>query len=133
MFTGFSSLSAQTGELRVEVVGIKHGEGQIGVSVFSAAEGFPGKHEKALYNTVVPSAEGTVTVTFPDVPAGRYAISVMHDENGNTSLDTNLFGIPKEGWSVSNNVPARFGPPKFDEAVVSFQPGNPPIRITMRY
>jgi uncharacterized protein (DUF2141 family) len=28
----------------------------------------------------------------------HYAIAVIHDENRNGELDTNMFGIPKEGY-----------------------------------
>jgi uncharacterized protein (DUF2141 family) len=35
---------------------------------------------------------------FSDIKPGNYAIAVIHDENRNGELDTNMFGIPKEGW-----------------------------------
>jgi uncharacterized protein (DUF2141 family) len=34
---------------------------------------------------------------FSDIKPGNYAIAVIHDENRN-ELDTNMFGIPKEGY-----------------------------------
>jgi uncharacterized protein (DUF2141 family) len=35
---------------------------------------------------------------FSDIKPGKYAIAVIHDENCNGKLDTNMFGIPKEGY-----------------------------------
>jgi uncharacterized protein (DUF2141 family) len=35
---------------------------------------------------------------FSDIKPGNYAIAVIHDENRNGELDTNMFGIPKEGY-----------------------------------
>jgi uncharacterized protein (DUF2141 family) len=32
------------------------------------------------------------------IKPGKYAIAVIHDENCNGKLDTNMFGIPKEGY-----------------------------------
>jgi uncharacterized protein (DUF2141 family) len=49
--------------------------------------------------------------------SGKYAISVMNDQNGNKILDKNLIGIPKEEWGVSNNVRPNLRAPKFEEAV----------------
>ena len=42
-----------------------------------------------------------------------------HDENDNKKLDTNLIGIPKEGFGYSKDAMGRFGPPKFDDAVLT--------------
>jgi uncharacterized protein (DUF2141 family) len=56
-----------------------------------------------------------------DLPAGRYAVSLIHDENGNGKLDTTL-GIPREGFAFSRNPAIRFGPPRYDE--VSFPVGE---------
>jgi uncharacterized protein (DUF2141 family) len=35
---------------------------------------------------------------FSDIKPGKYAIAVIHDENCNGELDSNLFGIPTEGY-----------------------------------
>lgn len=55
------------------------------------------------------------TFTFEDMPMGRYAIQVFHDENGNGDLDTGAFGIPNERYGFSNNAVANFGPPALEE------------------
>lgn len=52
---------------------------------------------------------------FEGVPAGRYALSIIHDENGNGKLDT-FAKIPREGYGFSGNPAMRFGPPEFEEA-----------------
>lgn len=62
-----------------------------------------------------PSA-GIARCDFGDVPPGTYAISFMHDENGNGDMDNNLLGMPKEPWGMSRDAPARFGPPSFEDA-----------------
>ena len=38
-----------------------------------------------------------------NLPAGNYAVQVMHDENENNKLDTNFMGMPIEGYGFSNN------------------------------
>lgn len=46
---------------------------------------------------------GSAKLTFRDVPPGRYAVALVHDENGNGELDKNLLGMPKEGVGASNH------------------------------
>jgi len=56
------------------------------------------------------------TITFEDIPAGIYAVSIFHDENDNGKMDTNFFGIPKEDYGCSNNASGFMGPPKWENA-----------------
>jgi len=43
-----------------------------------------------------------ILFVFPKLDAGTYAFKVIHDENNNKTLDTNLLGIPTEGLAVSH-------------------------------
>ncbi|HNI91331.1 MAG TPA: DUF2141 domain-containing protein, partial [Leptospiraceae bacterium] len=61
------------------------------------------------------------------------AIGIMHDENNNLKMDTNLIGIPKEGYGVSNNVKSKLGPPKYEDAKITLQSANTIIQIEMNY
>lgn len=56
-------------------------------------------------------------------------MSFIHDENDNKKLDTNWIGIPKEGFGYSKDVMGRFGPPKFDDAVLDVPAG--PVAVVM--
>ena len=69
---------------------------------------------------------------FGHIPAGSYAIALLHDENGNGRADMALM-IPREGFGFSRDAPVRFGPPSFARA--AFAVGGAPVRqtITMRY
>ncbi len=69
----------------------------------------------AAVATAKPS-DGTARCVFEDVPAGTWAVSFIHDVNGNGDMDFGLLGWPKEPWGVSRDAPARFGPPAFDSA-----------------
>ncbi len=83
----------------------------------------------ASYRTVAP-AEGDVTLTFHDVPPGRYAIALLHDENGNGKADRALTMIPREGFGFSRDAPVQMGPPKFEAA--AFQVRQQDVRQTIR-
>lgn len=106
-----------TWEVKAELRGVegKRG-GTILCSVFDSDQGFPMDSSKAIA-TVTASGKGeTRTCTFEVPGEGSYAISVLHDENGNKKVDTRVFGIPKEGWATSNNVKPRFRAPTFEES-----------------
>ena len=75
---------------------------------------------------------GEVQVVFENVAPGDYAISVMHDANENDELDSNAFGIPKEGFGFSNDAMGMFGPPSFEKAKFNFT-GKNQVAITLKY
>jgi uncharacterized protein (DUF2141 family) len=105
-------------DLRVLVSGIEKAEGEIACLLFQEEKGFPVQADHAFTRVNYPAVEGMLTCTFPDVPPGRYAVSVIHDENGNAKVDTSMLGFAKEPWGVTNNVrPARRAP-RFSEAAI---------------
>ena len=107
--------------------------GQIGCSLYSKKDGFPSDPEKAANRMFVKSKAGKATCVFESVKPGKYAVSVMHDEDEDGELKTNLVGRPKEWWGVSNNVPPeRFGPPKYEAASFSYGGEPKTIRVKLR-
>lgn len=61
------------------------------------------------------ATKGMVTLQFDQLNAGTYAITILHDENDNQKIDTNMLGIPKEGWACSNNARAFMAAPKLKD------------------
>lgn len=88
--------------------------------------------EAAVIKKVVPvNGIEEVTISFPNVKPGTYAISVFLDENENAELDTNFLGIPKEDYGFSNNVLPATRSATFREAsfTVNSQPETIQIRL----
>jgi uncharacterized protein (DUF2141 family) len=56
--------------------------------------------------------DGKAAVTFKNVAAGEYAISIYHDKNDNNQMDFAPNGMPKEDYGSSNNDMS-FGPPNW--------------------
>lgn len=131
------SSSAQTAaeplSLQVKISGIKGTDGVIRLAAFGSSDGFPAKHEKATYTRVLPASQGTLLFTLEKIVPGTYALAVIHDANDNGKLDTNWVGMPTEGFGASNDAPARFGPPGFEDAHVELPQDPMSITITMRY
>ena len=123
----------ETGTLKVEVLELDHDRGQVGILLFEASQGFPMDRSQAVREVMVLIENGQVHHAFSGLPYGHYAVSVMHDENGNNRLDTNLLGIPKEGYGVSNDAKGTFGPPSFEKAAFAVDREQQTIQIRMDY
>ena len=119
--------------IHVEVVGLHNDIGQVGCSVYSSADGFPTDQSKALHSTLTPIKDKKATCDFSGLPAGHYAIAVMHDENSNGKVDRNFMGIPKEGVGASNDAKASMGPPKFDDASFAYGGSRKDMTVRITY
>jgi uncharacterized protein (DUF2141 family) len=138
LWARFPSLTAQTkdtGTLTVRVTGARNTKGKIGVTLFQDAQGFPDDTSKAVRQQGVEIDPNTKSaqVTFKDVPQGIFAVSVLHDENGNGKMDKNFVGMPKEGYGASNNPKKKKRAPTFDEAKFSLNTSEQAIEITLIY
>ena len=114
-------VSAQT--VQFDIQAIKHNQGKLYVQLFKGEENY--NAAKAYNAVIVKAKEGSIKVTFNDVEAGDYAIRYFHDENNNGDIDTNLFGLPTEGYGFSNNAKVNFGPPNYQQ--MSFQVAEKPV------
>ena len=112
---------AQTAKITIEVSNIKNDNGNIGFALYNNANDFTKKEFKAQN---VKAQKGKVYATFENIPAGSYAVAVLHDENKNEKMDFNLVGIPKEAYGFSNNAKGFMAPPKFSDAAIRLQNGE---------
>ncbi len=119
---------AGAGDLVVTVSGVRSAEGQVRLALYERADGFR-KEDRARQLLALPAAAGEVIGMFRDVPPGRYAVLVYHDENGDGKLNLRLGMFPKEGYGLSNN-PRLSGPPQFDDA--AFELGDAGARVVVR-
>ncbi|KPK16968.1 MAG: hypothetical protein AMJ62_03340 [Myxococcales bacterium SG8_38] len=122
-----------TPALVVDISNVQSDEGQVGCSLYSKKDGFPSDPKKAKKSLFVTPKNGKATCTFEGVAPGKYAVSVMHDENEDGELETSRVGRPKEWWGVSNNVPPeRFGPPNYEAATFDFAGEPKTIKVRLR-
>jgi uncharacterized protein (DUF2141 family) len=117
-------------KLEVTVNNIKESKGNIRVGLFTTKEDFL---KNAAEGKIVKASGKSVTVVFENLAPGDYAVSIIHDENENGELDTNLIGIPREGFAFGNNAMGSFGPPSFDEAKITLKSGTDKQIIDLRY
>lgn len=115
--------------LKIHVTGFRNGKGRAGGTIFASPAGWPENTTKAVVHGGFPIENGQATETF-QLPAGKYAIAVLHDENGNRKLDRNFLGIPKEGFGFANNPRVFMSPPPFQAA--STQVSCPETQLDIR-
>ncbi len=122
--------TAAAGDLQVDLHGIRAHTGTVRLAVVDSAAGWDGKAAPVQAQSL-PATADAAQVVFKSLPAGDYAVLVTHDENDNGTLDTNLVGIPVEGYGFSNN-PRVQRKPTFDEARVHVPADGAAIDIALR-
>jgi uncharacterized protein (DUF2141 family) len=118
--------------LTVRVKTFRNTQGALACRLFRSGEGFPEApdHSIGMVSRIVGESAECV---FEGVKPGTYAVSVMHDENGNQQLDKNFLGIPKEGYGVSNNHTHALGAPNWDESKFEVAEKDLQLDIALRY
>jgi uncharacterized protein (DUF2141 family) len=126
--------AAATNTLVVEVGPLEDQGGFIGCALYASGKGFPSDATQAKASVRVAAKGKAVTCTFTDLAPGTYAVSVMHDEDGDGELDTNLLGIPSEGYGASNNQLPSMSAPTFEAARITVVAGEPKkISVQLKY
>ena len=123
---------AAASDVKVTVTDLRSAKGNVLACLTAKPKAFPDCDKDPTAYTATVKAGTMVTFSFRDVKPGTYAISLLHDENGNGKADKSLF-IPKEGFGFSRDAKVKMGPPKFGAA--SFAVGEAPVhqKIRMRY
>jgi len=116
----------QSGSITITVKKIKEVKGSILVGLYTTEKDFL---KKPSYGRAAKVNGSEVTIVFDNLPAGDYAVSIIHDENDNKEFDRSKIGFPKEGYCFGNNAHAKFGPPKYRDVKVSLK--GEPINQTL--
>jgi uncharacterized protein (DUF2141 family) len=112
------------GQIHVTVRGFRSDKGSVRVALFRNTTGFPVEPPKGTPSQTVPIEDGAAVAHFLNVAPGPFAISVLHDEDGDGQVGKSFFRIPTEGLGFSRNPKIRFGPPSFDECMVVLGQGK---------
>lgn len=113
MIFGSQAAFAQA-TLTIQVGKVSQAKGDLLIAVYKGATGFPDQPEKAAALSKTAAVTGINTISFTGLTPGSYAVSVVHDVNGNGEVDFNSFGIPTEPLGFSND-PTLLGKPSYAE------------------
>ena len=119
-------------KLTIKVVDLRNHKGQLIFGVFDSEKGFPSS-ERDAKNWQVRAVDGDTVEFTCELPPGKYGASALHDENSNNKMDTNALGIPKEGYSVTNNPKPKLRAAKFSESLFDLPPEGKTLTMSMQY
>ncbi len=119
LFSSLYALPGAAADVTLAVSNIEAVQGELRWLVFDSAEDYAADRNPVVAGRSRVQADA-MAVTLHDLPPGNYAVKLFHDANQNGELDTNMVGLPTEGYGFSNNA-GRFGPPDFDDAAVEVQ------------
>jgi uncharacterized protein (DUF2141 family) len=118
--------------LTVHIVDLRNTKGQLLFSVYKSADGFPSSPDRAV-NWQVLSASTPNPAFIVDLPPGEYAASVLHDENSDGKMNTNIIGIPTEGYGVTNNPKPRRRSVRFSEGAFNLTDAGAELSVSIQY
>jgi len=121
----------KSGTIRLKVEGVLAGQGKVRIALEKNKKDFEsGDFEKPVYLSRVASPKGdSVSVTFPAIPYGTYAIKAFQDLDDDGKLKTGFMGSPEEPWGFSNNATGFMGPADFGDS--KFELNAPELELTI--
>jgi uncharacterized protein (DUF2141 family) len=122
IFSAFNKQSDDPGfALTIEVNGLRNDDGVVLFALYNRDDAFPDEHyEKYFKITTAKIASGTSYGVFENLPPGKYAVNILHDEDNDGKIKKGII-LPKEGVGFSNYKSIGItNRPKFSKASFNF-------------
>ena len=121
LFSSFQKQKEKTYPLTVKVMDLRNSKGVVQFALYNTEDSFPDEHYKKYYRKQTAKiANGMSTVTFKNLPVGRYAINILHDEDEDGKIKKGII-LPKEGIGFSNFQALKItNRPSFKKAAFDF-------------
>ncbi len=129
LFTTAAFQPAAEEGIKLGITNLRSDKGFVLVSLFKDGAGYPDEAGKAFKTAKLPIKDKKAAILFSGLPAGTYAISILHDENNDQKMNKTFLGLPKEGYGFSNNAIGAFGPPSYSRA--SFRHGGNALTVVI--
>jgi len=93
---------ADSHSLTIEVRDLRNSIGVVQFALYNKNGSIPDEYYENTYQLLKGKiVNGSSTITFKNVPPGKYAVNILHDENKNGKIDKG-FIFPIEGIGFSN-------------------------------
>jgi len=91
LFLSSFSKTKEEYSLTIEVENLRNSKGVLQVALYNKDGSIPDEQYKNYYKLQTTNIEsGNAEVTFKNLPKGRYAINILHDENKNGKIDKGI-------------------------------------------
>jgi len=102
LLPSFNDEKTENFSLTIQVKDLRNSKGVVQFALYNKDGSVPDEH----YTKYFRISKGKITnnssvVTFDNLPQGKYAVNILHDENSNGKIDKG-FVLPKEGIGFSN-------------------------------
>ncbi|CAN5283465.1 DUF2141 domain-containing protein [soil metagenome] len=98
----FNNPGADTYSLTIEVKNLRNEKGVVQFALYNKDGSIPDEDYENYYKILKGEIKNnSSSVTFKNIPAGKYAVNILHDENKNGKIDKG-FILPIEGIGFSN-------------------------------
>lgn len=99
---------------------VKSDKAKIHIGFYTKSDNFPVEGKGSIIKVISPEKSGSISVSFSDIPPGRYALALYQDLNGDKKLNKNFIGYPKEPFGFSRNFIPKLSAPKFVDCEIVF-------------
>lgn len=133
LLSSFNNQKEEKCTLTVEVKDLRNSNGSVLFALYNREDAFPDEHYKKYFKKLTGKiVNGESSVTFKNLPAGKYAVNILHDENNDGKIKKGLI-LPKEGIGFSNYQTIGFSNrPTFAKASFNVQ-SDKKIRVNIIY
>lgn len=88
--------------LTIEVKDLRNSKGIVQFALYNKDGSIPDEDYKKCYKILKSEiVNGSSVISFKNLPKGKYAVNILHDENKNSKIDKG-FILPIEGIGFSN-------------------------------
>lgn len=111
----FGTSFAQSHDLTITIPNIENAKGTIHIAIYNEKNKASFTKEGQEYRVLNFKNKGAKEkYVIKGLPEGAYAIALYHDENDDKKCNTNLIGIPTEGFGFTR-LDKVWSIPKFDD------------------
>ena len=111
--------------LTIEINNLRNNNGEVILELCD-------ENEKMITGFSEKIVDNKCIIMVKNLQPGKYALKYFHDENSDKKLNTNILGIPKEGYGFSNNAKGKFGPPSFNKMIFEIKQDTT-VKLTPNY
>lgn len=120
-------------QITVNVKDLRNSKGVVQFALYNQDGSIPDIHFKKFFRKMIGEIkDSTSSVSFDNLPPGKYAVNILHDENKNEKIDRG-FILPIEGVGFSNYQSIGISNrPNFSKASFDVK-GNKTINVKVIY
>ena len=129
----FAKPNAETFSLTIDVKNLRNEKGVVQFALYNKDGSIPDEDYEDYYKILKGEIiNGSSTISFKNIPTGKYAVNILHDENKNGKIDKG-FILPIEGIGFSNFQSIGLtNRPNFSKASFELK-GNKTINVKVIY